>query len=214
MVALVRSVTRPIKSPVASSVVSCRYDEVVRRIMAVVLLGLLLASCGGGSLSLAEYNEQGMALGTVMEERIYALDAAWDSQTATEEDARTYWDRRIEAYETALEGFQGLEPGREAAELHRAGMDLFTKLVAAEKALAVRVASFETVTGPEQWWNTAEGTAVGAVEEEIYSFCLLFQAMYDATVERLVVSDVPWIPSELKEIVEVDIGCESVRSDI
>ena len=38
--------------------------------------------------------------------------------------------------------------------------------------------------------------------------------MYYATVERLVVSDVPWIPSELKEIVDVDIGCESVRSDI
>jgi hypothetical protein len=93
-------------------------------------------------------------------------------------------------------------------------MELFNELVAAESALAVRVASFETVTGPEQWWPTAEGTAVGAVEEEIYSFCLLFQAMYHATVERLVVSDVPWIPSELKEIVEVDIGCESVRSDI
>jgi len=210
---VVALVGRPIKSPVASSVVSRRYYEVVRRIMAVVFFGLLLASCGGGSLSLAEYNEQGMALGTVMEERIYALDAAWDSQTATEEDARTYWDRRIEAYETALEGFQGLEPAREAAELHRTGMELFTKLVAAEKALAVRVASFETVTGPEQWWNTAEGAAVAAVGEEIYSFCLIFQAMYDATVERIVVSDVPWIPSEMKEIVQVDIGCETVLSD-
>jgi hypothetical protein len=210
---VVRFMTGPIKSPVASSVGSRRYDEVVRRSMSVVFLGLLLASCGGGSLSLAEYNAQGMALGTVMEERIYALDAAWDSQTATEDDARTYWDRRIEAYETALEGFQGLEPAREAAELHRTGMELFTKLVAAEKAVAVRVASSETVTTPEQWWNTAEGAAVAAVEEEIYSFCLIFQAMYDATVERVLVSDVPWIPSEMKEIVQVDIGCETVLSD-
>ena len=77
----------------------------------------------------------------------------------------------------------------------------------------LRVASSETVTTPEQWWNTAEGAAVVAVEEEIYSFCLIFQAMYDATVERVLVSDVPWIPSEMKEIVQVDIGCETVLSD-
>ena len=186
----------------------------LRRFISSTLLILLLTACGGGTLSLAEYNEQGMALVSVMEERLYELDAEWDSQTATVEDVRIYWDRRIDAYETAVEGLEALEPAGEAAELHRTGMELFSKLVAAESALAVRVASFETVTGPEQWWHTAEGTAVGAVEEEIYSFCLLFQAMYDATVERLVVSDVPWIPSELKEIVEVDIGCESVRSDI
>ena len=181
--------------------------------MAVVLLGLVLASCGGGSLSLAEYNEQGMALSTVMEERIYALDVAWESQTATLEDVRTYWDRRIDAYETALDGFQALEPAGEVAELHRTGMGLFTELVSAEKALAVRVASFETVTGPEQWWSTAEGVAVGEVAEEIYSLCLVFQAMYDATLERMIVSDVPWIPAEMKEIVQVDVGCETVLSD-
>lgn len=189
------------------------YDEAVIRTMVAVVGGLLLASCGGGDLSLAEYNSEGMALATAMEERIYALDAEWDSQTATAEDVRTYWDQRIEAYETALRSFEALEPAGEAAELHRTGMELFTKLVAAESALATRVVSFETVTTPEQWWDTAEGEAVGVVEEEIYSFCLVFQAMYDATVERIALSDVPWIPSEMKEIVQVDIGCETVRSD-
>lgn len=190
-----------------------RYDEGVGRFLAVGVLGLLLASCGGGRLSLAEYNEQGLALATVMEERIAVLDAEWDFQTATVEDIRSYWDQRISAYETALEGFRNLEPAGEAAELHRAGMELFARLVAAESALAARVASYETATGPEQWWATAEGAAVGGVEEEIYSLCLVFQDMYDATVERIVVSDVPWIPSEMKEIVQVNIGCETVRRD-
>jgi hypothetical protein len=179
----------------------------------IVVVGLVLASCGGGTLSLAEYNEEGLAVVTVMEERLSALDAEWDSQTATVEDARTYWDERIEAYETAVEGLDALEPAGEVAELHRTGMELFGKLVAAERALAVRVGSYETVTGPEQWWKTAEGAAVDAVEEEIYSFCLVFQSAYDATVERLVLSDVPWIPSDMKQAVQVDIGCETVRSD-
>jgi hypothetical protein len=197
----------------AASHVSPLYDEAVIRTMFAVVAGLLLASCGGGNLSLAEYNTEGLALGAAMEERIYVLDVEWNSQTATVEDVRTYWDQRIEAYETALEGFEALEPAGEAAELHRTGMELFTRLVAAESALATRVTSSDTVTTPEQWWDTAEGEAVGVVEEEIYSFCLVFQAMYDRTVERIALSDVPWIPADLKEVVQVDIGCETVRGD-
>jgi hypothetical protein len=183
----------------------------VRHVIAAIILGLLVASCGDGSLGLAAYNEQGTALAAEMEGRIAALDAAWKPETATVDDVRLYWDQRIDAYETGLEGFQDLKPSGEVAELHRTGMELFTNLVEAESALADRVASFETVTGPEQWWATAEGAAVRAAEEDIYSLCLVFQATYDATVERIVVSDVPWIPSEMKEIVQVDIGCETVR---
>jgi hypothetical protein len=186
----------------------------VIRTMVAFVAGVLLVSCGGGgNLSLAEYNTEGMALGAAMEERIYVLDAEWDSQTATVEDVRTYWDQRIEAYETALGGFEALEPAAGVAELHRTGMELFTKLVAAESALAVRVISSDTATVPDQWWDTAEGEAVSAVEGEIYSFCLVFQAMYDRTVERIALSDVPWIPAQMKEIVQVDIGCETVRRD-
>jgi len=70
--------------------------------MVAIVAGLLLASCGGGGLSLAEYNTEGIALGAAMAERIFVLDAEWDSQTVTVEDVRTYWDQRIEAYETAL----------------------------------------------------------------------------------------------------------------
>ena len=178
-----------------------------------VCLVFVVAACGGGDLSLAEYNEQGMALVSVMEERLYELDAEWDSQTATVEDVRAYWDERIEAFETALGGFEALEPAAGVAELHRTGMELFTKLVAAESALAARVISSDTATVPDQWWDTAEGVAVGAVEDEIYSFCLVFQAMYDRSVERIALSDVPWIPAQMKEIVQVDIGCETVRGD-
>jgi hypothetical protein len=54
---------------------------------------------------------------------------------------------------------------------------------------------------------------VGAVEDEIFSFCLVFQAMYDRTVERIALSDAPWIPAQMKEVVQVDIGCETVRRD-
>jgi hypothetical protein len=199
--------------PVCTDAVPRKYDQAVKHIVAAVIACLLTAACGDGSLGLAEYNEQGTAIAEVMEGRIAALDAAWDSETATVDDVRMYWDQRIDAYETGLGGFRDLTPSGEVAELHRTGMELFTKLVEAESAVADRVASFESVTGPEEWWATSEGAAVRAAEEDIYSLCLVFQATYDATVARIVVSDVPWIPSEMKEIVQVDIGCETVRRD-
>jgi hypothetical protein len=148
-----------------------------------------------------------MALVTVMEERINTLDTEWDSQTTTVERARTYWDRRLAARVEALEGLQALDPPSEITELHRTGLDLFTRLTTAEEALALRVASFETATEPGQWWNTAEGDTVRAVDEEIDAFCRIFQARYDATIERTGLADVPWIPPEMKEVVQIDIGC-------
>ena len=33
------------------------------------------------------------------------------------------------------------------------------------------------------------------------------KAGYGATTERTVLSDVPWIPSEMKEVAQIDIGC-------
>ncbi len=166
------------------------------------------AACGGGSLTLSEYNEQGSALVTVMEEQLHALDVEWDAHEPTVERARNYWDRRIEARFETLEGLQGLEPPEELADLLGKGLDLFAQLTAAEEALASRVASYETVTEPEQWWSTPEGKSVQAMDEEINAFCRVVQARYDATIERIVLSDVPWIPSDMKEIVQIDIGCQ------
>ena len=61
------------------------YDEGVIRTLAAIVAGLLLVSCGGEGLSLAEYNTQGLVLAAAMEERLYELDAAWVSATATVE---------------------------------------------------------------------------------------------------------------------------------
>lgn len=180
----------------------------LRHIWAGVVLILVVTACGGSDITLSEYNEKGSALVMVMEERIYALDVEWDGHEPTVERARDYWDRRVEARVEALEGLEDLTPPDELADLLGKGLDLFTQSVNAEIALAARVSSFETVTEPEQWWATSEGQAVQAMDEEINSFCRVVQARYDETIERIVLSDVPWIPSDMKEIVQIDIGCE------
>ncbi|MEE8456886.1 MAG: hypothetical protein V3S28_02450 [Acidimicrobiia bacterium] len=179
----------------------------LRRVWAGVCLVLVVAACGGGDLSLSEYSAQGGAVSATMETRIATLDAEWDTQTSTLEGARTYWDRRLKARAEALEGFRALDPPDVVANLHGTGLELFIKLVAAEEALAGHVASFETVTEPGQWWATAEGIAALEVQHEINAFCQVFQSMYDATIERAVVSELLWIPAEMKEIVQIDLGC-------
>ena len=179
----------------------------VRRISVGVCLSLVVVACGGEDLTLSEYSTQGQAITMVMEERIQALDSDLDFQTANTDDVDDYWDRRVEARVDALEGLQDLNPPSTIAELHEQGMDLFSEIVEGEKAMAVRIASFDAVTEPSQWWDTAEGKSVQAVNEQILVLCNQFQAMYDATVARVVLSDTPWIPDRMKEVVQVDIGC-------
>ena len=180
----------------------------LRRAWACVCLALFVASCGGGSLTMTEYSGQGTAVTVEVEERIAALDDELAAQPASIEGALSYWERRMEARTRSLEGLEALDPPSALTDLHDAGLVLYERLIAAEEALAQRVSSSETVTGPDQWWDTTEGEAVQAVDEEILEFCLAFQDRYDATIERLIASDVPWIPSEMKEIVRIDIGCE------
>ena len=179
----------------------------MRRISVGVCLSLVVVACGGEDLTLGEYSTQGQAITMVMEERIQALDSGLDFQTAHTDDVDDYWDRRVEARVDALERLQDLNPPATIADLHEQGMDLFSDLVEGEKAMAVRIASFDAVTEPSQWWDTAEGKSVQAVNEQIFLLCNQFQAMYDATVARVVLSDTPWIPDRMKEVIQIDVGC-------
>ena len=179
----------------------------MRRISVGLCLSLVVVACSGEDLTLGEYSTQGQAITMVMEERIQALDSGLDFQTANTDDVEDYWDRRVEARVDALERLHDLDPPATIADLHEQGMDLFSDLVEREKAMAVRMALFDAVTEPSQWWDTAEGKSVRAVNEQIFVLCNQFQAMYDATVARLVLSDAPWIPEGMKDVIQIDVGC-------
>jgi hypothetical protein len=174
---------------------------------AVCAVSLLATCCGGGSPSLAEYAEEGEELTTTVIAQIATLDAEWETQEPTLEGAREYWDRRVAVRVEFLEGIQELDPPDGLVELHETALDLFSRLVDAEEALAARVAAFESPTGPDGWWDTPEGRAARAVDEEAIAICQAAQASFDATQERQVLSDVPWVPSEMRESVRVAFGC-------
>ena len=170
-------------------------------------LALVLVACGGGTLTLSEYGEQGEQLVIDVSQRVDALDAELESEDQTLDSVRAYWDRRVEARRDFSEGLEALEPPEEAAELHAIVVDIFNRLTVAEESLAARVASLETVSGPSEWWATPEGRAARAVDEEVTQICVVAQGAFDETVDREAVVDVPWMPPEMKEVVRVAFGC-------
>ena len=130
-------------------------------------LALVLVACGGGSLSLSEYGEQGEQLVIDVSQRVDALDAELGSEDQTLDSVQAYWDQRVEARRDFSGGLEALEPPEEAEKLHAVVVEIFNRLTVAEETLAARVTSLETVSGPAEWWATPEGQAARAVDEEV-----------------------------------------------
>lgn len=177
------------------------------RCAAVLAASILVICCGGSSLSLEDYANRGADLSTSVISRIAALDAELGAQERTPAVAKDYWDRRVAARSDFLEGIQELDPPAGLRDLHETALDLFSRLLDAEQALAARVTESGTLTEPSEWWSTPEGEAARAVDEEAIAICHAAQARFDSTEERGALADMPWIPSEMKETVRVAFGC-------
>lgn len=168
---------------------------------------MILTACGGGSLSVSEYAAEAERLVAVMEADFESLDNGWESQAPSVEGARRYWAGRLKVRADFLEGVRDLDPPDAVAEQHVAALDVFGRITAADEALADRVATLETITDHWQWVDTPEGQRAEAVLEEVFAFCRASQAEFDATEEREALVDVPWLPSEMTEVVSVAFGC-------
>lgn len=83
-----------------------------------------------------------------------------------------------------------------------------------ETTLAARVGA---TADTEEGWTTLSGSpevaAYRASIAEGKQVCIDFQAQLDATEERGAFEDVPWLPSELSEVVNASLGCEWFPDD-
>jgi hypothetical protein len=170
-------------------------------------LAVTLMACGGGSLTVAEYAAQTEELVAELAAEFESLDAEWESQTPGLEGARAYWERRLAARVKLLDGIRALEPPEEVTDLHATALDLFRRITRAEEDVAARVESFETAADLEQTWQTLEGQAAQTVLEEVFALCRAAQTEFDDTEDREALKDVPWIPPEMKEVIQVSFNC-------
>jgi hypothetical protein len=180
----------------------------VRSIVVAACLVLVIASCsGGGELTLNEYAIQIEELVTTMNGEIDDVEAVLRAQVATVESTQSFLDARLAARYEFLDSFQTLEPPEEAAEMHAAALDIVTKLTTAEEAIARRADQIETQAELDRLWEGPEAMAANAVDDEAIAICQAAQAQMDSTADQEVFGDVPWIPSELQEVVLVFFGC-------
>lgn len=175
----------------------------MRRLLLATCLLMVCTGCGGNELTLDEYAHEVEGLTTSLYGRLNELTIS--GREPTVEELQTLYRELAAAYHKLLDGLEALEPPRDAADLHDTSIDIITRLATTHDALAQRALdarSFEDLV------NSPQARAALATEDEIISFCLAAQAQFDATADRQAFEDMPWIPSELQEVVEVVFGCD------
>jgi hypothetical protein len=189
----------------------------LRRVWAGICLALVAAACGGGGgeVSLTDYvghiniavdqaaleyfelvaSPQGKVL--VAEAEQLTDFTPQDLQAALEHV------REIEAeFEHAV---NDIEPPEEVADLHRLLFDFDSDFISAQEALAVRAGTAENW---EELSASPEMAAYRTALTEDKQHCSDTEAEMNAIADRReVFADTPWIPGELKDVVEAVLGC-------
>ena len=175
--------------------------------IAALALLVMVAGCGGDRLSLTEFGEETETLAAVMAVEMGALDSEMESLASTVDGTKSYWDRRMRIRTGFLDDLRALKPPDKAVELHLIVIDVFAGLVDAERVLADSVVGSGIVSTPAQWWSTPEAEAARAADAALAGICEIVQAAFDETQSRDKLSETPWIPSDVKEIVRVAFHC-------
>ena len=166
---------------------------------------VVASGCGGGDMSLSEYVDEMNTIGVRVAQQSDMVFAEAE-QIATPSDVNAWMERVRPLRIEILEGFEGVDPPEEVADLHRLISDWMAKIIVVDEALAARASA---VVGWEEFSQSSEMAAYRAALAEGKTVCTDFQAKLDATAARGVFADTPWIPGELKEVVDAALGCES-----
>jgi len=194
------------------------HPAVMQRALPVLLgIALLLGGCGGGGeMSMTEYGERIDAAATEASQRAEELfaDGVW-SADVTPRQLQALLERGLREIRIPLqEAVDGIDPPAQITDLHDLMWDWHSEFIAVEEALAARVG--ETEHSGEGWTALSESPEVAAYRSAIAEgkqICDGFQARLDATAERGAFADTPWIPSEMKEVIEAALGCQWFPED-
>lgn len=179
----------------------------MRRCLVVIVGPAVLTACGGGTMSLSEYSSEVAALVETLDSRLDAEGAEYFSGPPSVDGLRAYLAVRVAGYRTAVEGINAIEPPEQVEDLHRTFAEIMGGLLVAEQARAAFADTVESVDDLAQVWEGHESAAVRRAEEEAIVLCRAAQAQFDATEQREAFADVPWMPAELKEVVNVALDC-------
>ncbi len=193
------------------------------RYWVAVCVSLLLASCGSSEMTMTEYvdaldaifnrgieryeavvaSPQGRVLIVGQGEHLGFTDEGAQLTDFTPHDLHLALEQVAEIQAEALEAAAAIGPANEIEDLHAL---FFRELPIAELAARAGTATdwYELSDSPEM---AAYRTALAA-ENQV---CVEFQATLDATAKRGVFAEVPWMPGDLKEIVDTPWAAHRYR---
>ena len=175
----------------------------VMRALASVCVVFVFTACGGGTLSLTEYSELLQSASFAMIDEFDVLEAQWASAT-TVEDGKEVLDRAVAIRTDLQNSLTDLDPPEALADLHGDLVEQLGQLLTVQEAWAVRA---ETAGSLDELKESPEAVAYWDLEAEMRPLCFEFQSRLDATAEREIFAEVPWIPGEMKEVVSLVLGC-------
>lgn len=181
--------------------------------MSVVILA---TACGGGEMSLTEYVDQvNIAAGQASQRGSELLAEAERAAEITPQILQQGLERGLMEIRIPLQAaVDAMEPPEQVAELHHLMWDWHSRFIAVEQNVAARVGNTaDTEAGWTDLSNSPEMAAYRNSVAEGKQLCIDFQSRLDATAERGVFEDTPWIPEELKEAVVAALGCEWFPED-
>jgi hypothetical protein len=170
-----------------------------------------MSACAGSEMSLTEYVDRVNTLADEAGRRGAELfTAAEDVEHYTPQILQSGLERGLREVRVPLqEGMDAIDPPEQVADLHHLMWDWHAGFIAIEQALADRAgAAPATDAGWRALSDSREMAAYRAAISEGKQVCLDFQEDLDATADRGVFADNPWIPGRMKEMVFAALGCK------
>jgi hypothetical protein len=152
---------------------------------------------------LTEYGEFFQSASFAVTDEFDVLEADWASAT-TVEDGKEVLDRVVALRTDMQNSLTEVDPPEALADFHGDLVALLGRILVATEAWAVRA---ETAGDLDELQTSSEALAYWDLDAEMGPLCLELQSRLDATAERKSFADVPWIPSDLKEVVSLVVGC-------
>jgi hypothetical protein len=188
----------------------------LRRVAAGVCLGLVLTACGGGEISPTEYVDSLNVIVEQARQQYEALAASPQGAVLIAEpaqlsafspqDLQMALERVREIEAEVDKATTAIDPPQQFAELHTLFFDFESDFISAQEALASRA-------GTAADWNelseSPEMARYRSALAEDKRHCVAVQAEVNSIGEQgEAFADTPWLPTELKELFEVALGCD------
>ena len=153
-------------------------------------------------MSLTEYVDRLNAVNDELNQRAEFLISDLEGST-TPLDVAVTMSRMAALRIESVQAAEALDPPEQIAGLHQLFVSWEKRLLPIEEALAARAG---VVAGWEELFAELADYRSALVEGK--QGCIEFQARLDATADRGVFADEPWIPNALGEIVAARLGCD------